>query len=98
MLRSAVSRVTLLTAGVLLKSQAQVIADSVDDVIVFLDGPPALHNAFRRFPSASEQMSDSAEAIRRLRPDMPARARCTVQKANHCSLRARWFSLQRRSD
>ncbi len=48
--RSAGSRVTLLTAGLLLKSQAQVVVDSVDDVIVSLDGPPALHNAIRRVP------------------------------------------------
>src|SRR5580698_3959318 len=45
--RSAGSRVTLLTAGLLLKSQAQIVVDSVDDVIVSLDGPPALHNAIR---------------------------------------------------
>src|SRR6202142_721531 len=34
--RSAGNRVTLLTAGLLLKSQAQVVVDSVDDVIVSL--------------------------------------------------------------
>jgi Fe-coproporphyrin III synthase len=86
--RSAGSRVTLLTAGLLLKSQAQVVADSVDDVIVSLDGPPALHNSIRRIPHAFEQMSDGVEALRQIRPDMPVRARCTVQKANHRALRA----------
>ncbi len=61
--RSAGSRVTLLTAGLLLKSQAQVVADSVDDVIVSLDGPPALHNAIRRIPDAFEQISDGLNAL-----------------------------------
>jgi len=43
MLRLAGIRVTLLTAGLLLKSQARMVADSIDDVIVSLDGPPAVH-------------------------------------------------------
>lgn len=86
--RSAGSRVTLLTAGLLLESQAQAVADTVDDVIVSLDGPPALHNHIRRVPRAFEQMAEGVRALHALRPDMPVRARCTVQKANHHSLRA----------
>jgi Fe-coproporphyrin III synthase len=86
--RSAGSRVTLLTAGLLLKSQAQIVADSVDDVIVSLDGPPVLHNHVRRIRDAFEQMSEGVRALRQIRPDMPVRARCTVQKANHRMLRA----------
>ena len=86
--RSAGSRVTLLTAGLLLKSQAQVVADSVDDVIVSLDGPSALHNAIRRIPDAFEQMSEGVKTLRQIQPDMSVRARCTVQKANHRALRA----------
>ncbi len=88
MLRAAGSRVTLLTAGLLLTSQAQVVADSVDDVIVSLDGPPAVHNRIRRVPDAFEQMAEGVRALRQCRPDIPVRARCTVQKGNHCSLRA----------
>jgi MoaA/NifB/PqqE/SkfB family radical SAM enzyme len=88
MLRLAGSRVTLLTAGLLLKSQAQVITQSVDDVIVSLDGPPAVHNIIRRIPGAFEQMSEGVRALRQIRHEMPVRARCTVQKANHGSLRA----------
>jgi len=86
--RSAGSRVTLLTAGLLLKSQAQIVVDSVDDVIVSLDGPGELHNHIRRIPDAFEQMSEGVEALRHIRPEMPVRARCTVQKANHRALRA----------
>lgn len=86
--RLAGSRVTLLTAGLLLKSQAQIVVDSVDDVIVSLDGPRALHNSIRRIPDAYEQMSEGVIALRQIRPDMPVGARCTIQKANHLSLRA----------
>jgi MoaA/NifB/PqqE/SkfB family radical SAM enzyme len=88
MLRLAGIRVTLLTAGLLLKSQARTVADSIDDVIVSLDGPPAVHNSIRRIPGAFEQMSEGVGALRQFRHDMPVRARCTIQKANRCSLRA----------
>ena len=88
MMRSIGSRVTLLTAGLLLESQAEIVADSVDEVIVSLDGPPALHNTIRRIPNAFEQMAAGVSALRVLRPNMEVRARCTIQKANHHSLRA----------
>jgi MoaA/NifB/PqqE/SkfB family radical SAM enzyme len=88
MLRSAGSRVTLLTAGLLLRPQAHVIAECIDDVIVSLDGPPAVHNSVRRISGAFEQMAGGVKALHDLRPEMPLRARCTVQKANHHSLRA----------
>ncbi len=88
MVRAAGSRVTLLTAGLLLKAQARVVADSVDDVIVSLDGPPIVHNNIRRVRDAFEQVSEGVRALRDLRPGMQIRARCTVQKANCQSLRA----------
>jgi MoaA/NifB/PqqE/SkfB family radical SAM enzyme len=88
MLRAAGCRITLLTAGLLLESQAQVVVESVDDVIVSLDGPPPVHNHIRRIPDAFEQLSAGVNTLRHLRPDMPVRARCTVQKSNHGSLRA----------
>src|SRR5277367_5015862 len=56
MLRSAGIRVTMLTAGLLLKAHAESIAANIDDVIVSLDGPPVLHNRIRRVPEAFEQI------------------------------------------
>jgi MoaA/NifB/PqqE/SkfB family radical SAM enzyme len=88
MFRAAGSRVTLLTAGLLLKSQAQAIVDSIDDVIVSLDGPPLVHNQIRRVAQAFEQLSEGVRALHHLRPDLRVSARCTIQKANHRSLRA----------
>jgi len=86
--RSAGIRVTLLTAGLLLKEQAQLVAEVVDDVIVSLDGPPAIHNHIRRVRDAFERLSDGVTALRQVRPSMPVRARCTVQKQNCHALRA----------
>jgi len=86
MLRGEGIRITLLTAGLLLEQEAALIARNIDDVIVSLDGPPALHNAIRRVPRAFEKLACGIEAIRRVRPDIAVSARCTVQKANHRAL------------
>jgi MoaA/NifB/PqqE/SkfB family radical SAM enzyme len=88
MLRSENIRVTILTAGLLLESQAEMIAASVDDVIVSLDGPSAVHNRIRRVPGAYERMARGVRALRQARAGMMVRARCTVQKENYRSLRA----------
>jgi Fe-coproporphyrin III synthase len=87
MLRDSGMRVTMLTAGLLLEQEARRIAENIDDVIVSLDGPPAVHNAIRRVPKAFEQMAAGVRALRQCRPEMVVRGRCTVQKANHSVLR-----------
>ena len=83
MLRHEGIRVTLLTAGLLLESQAESIAATIDDVTVSLDGPAAVHNHIRRVSNAFDQVAAGVKAIRKFRPDMAVHARCTVQKANH---------------
>jgi len=76
-------RVTMLTAGLLLEAHAESIAATIDDVIVSLDGPPAVHDQIRRVPHAFEQIAAGIKALRKFRPSLLVRARCTVQKANH---------------
>jgi MoaA/NifB/PqqE/SkfB family radical SAM enzyme len=88
MLRSENIRVTILTAGLLLESQAEMIAASVDDVIVSLDGPSTVHNRIRRVSGAYEQMAAGVQALQRASAGMAIHARCTVQKENHRWLRA----------
>jgi MoaA/NifB/PqqE/SkfB family radical SAM enzyme len=85
-LRNEDIRVTMLTAGLLLESHAESVAANVDDVIVSLDGPPAVHDQIRRVPRAFAQIEAGVAALRRFRPEIIVRARCTVQKANHRSL------------
>ena len=87
MIRAEGIRVTMLTAGLLLESHAESIAATIDDVIVSLDGPPAVHDHIRRVPHAFERITAGVAALRKVRPDMQVRARCTIQKANHLSLR-----------
>jgi len=83
MLRAGGIRVTMLTAGLLLESQAESVAENIDDVIISLDGPPAVHDRIRRVPHAFEQIKTGVAALRSFRPEIIVRARCTVQKANH---------------
>lgn len=80
-------RVTLLTAGLLLESQADSVAEVVDDVIVSLDGPPPIHDRIRRVPQAFAKLARGVEAVRKLCPRMAIRGRSTVQKENCIHLR-----------
>jgi Fe-coproporphyrin III synthase len=80
-------RVTLLTAGLLLEAHAASVVNTVDDVIVSLDGPPVIHNQIRGVPRAFEMLGKGVEALRRRRPGIVVNGRSTVQKANFRYLR-----------
>jgi MoaA/NifB/PqqE/SkfB family radical SAM enzyme len=87
-LRARGMRTTLLSTGLLLKRDAARIVESIDDAIVSLDGPPAIHDAIRRVPGAFERLEEGVGAIHRLSPEYPVSARCTVQGRNASHLRA----------
>jgi MoaA/NifB/PqqE/SkfB family radical SAM enzyme len=80
-------RVTLLTTGLLLQKRAETVAESVDEVIVSLDGPEEVHDRVRRIKGAFRLIQDGVRAVRRSRPTMPIHARSTIQKMNHLLLR-----------
>ncbi len=81
-------RTTLLTTGLLLKKYASKVAVSFDDVIISLDGPPDIHDKIRRVPGGFQIIEDGVTTLRELSPQLPIRARCTVQKANYFALLA----------
>lgn len=85
-LREMKIRVTLLTTGLLLEKYAVEVANTIDEVIVSLDGPTAIHNEIRRVPRAFETMAQGIAALRTVAPDIPIRARTTIQRANHVHL------------
>ena len=80
-------QITLLTTGLLLAKRAESIAESVDEVIVSLDGPEDVHDQIRRVKGAFRLVRDGILAMRQHRPEMPVHARTTIQKANHRLLR-----------
>ena len=86
LLREEGMRLTLLTTGLLLERQAEMVATYFDDVIVSLDGPPAVHDRVRRVQRAFTQLAHGVRALRERKPAFPSTARCTIQKLNHHSL------------
>ena len=82
-LREMNIRITLLTTGLLLEKYAPQILDTMDEVIVSLDGPAAIHNDIRRVSRAFESMASGIARLHSICPAFPVRARTTVQRANH---------------
>jgi Fe-coproporphyrin III synthase len=82
LLRGEGMRITLLSTGLLLADNADLVTELVDDVLVSLDGPRETHNAIRRVRDAYERMEAGIAALRVLRRDMPVSGRSTVQKNN----------------
>jgi MoaA/NifB/PqqE/SkfB family radical SAM enzyme len=81
-------RITLLSTGILLKRHARSIVDEIDDLIVSLDGPPAIHDRIRRVPGAFASLAGGVAAVRSLQPMFPIAARSTVQHDNFRFLNA----------
>lgn len=75
-------RTTILTTGLLLEANAARIAESIDDVIVSLDGPAEVHDRIRRVPGAFEELRKGVAALREFNAQYPVAGRCTVQRAN----------------
>ena len=80
-------RLTLLTTGLLLEKQAELVAEGFDDAIVSLDGSELVHNAIRRVDTAFALIQSGCTTLRKRRPAFPVTARTTVQKANRQNLR-----------
>jgi MoaA/NifB/PqqE/SkfB family radical SAM enzyme len=87
-LRSRNIRISLLSSGLLLERHAPAIAEWIDDVIVSMDGPPAIHDEIRGVQSAFALMTRGIAAIRAIKPGFAITARCTVQKRNCAHLAA----------
>ena len=87
LLRGRGMKITLLTTGLLLARDASRIVKSMDEVIVSLDGPAEIHDEIRRVPGAFDRLAGGVRAIHQLDPELPVRARCTVQSRNGAHLR-----------
>jgi MoaA/NifB/PqqE/SkfB family radical SAM enzyme len=87
LLRGRGIRTTLLSTGMLFERHAARIVESIDDAIVSLDGPPAVHDRIRRVPGAFSLLARGVGAILERRPEFPLSARSTVQRENYAHLR-----------
>jgi MoaA/NifB/PqqE/SkfB family radical SAM enzyme len=87
-LRARGLRITILSTGLLLARDAARIVESMDEVIVSLDGPREVHDAIRRVPGAFDRLAEGVAAIQQRATEFPVSARCTVQARNVAHLRA----------
>lgn len=87
LLRKRNIRITLLSTGLLLERNAAAVLASVDDLIVSLDGPRAVHDRIRGVPGAFDYLERGVHAIHKAQPDFPITARSTVQRENYFCLR-----------
>ncbi len=85
-LRSVGIRLTLLSTGLLLRRHAPDVVRWCDEVIVSLDGGPALHDHIRRCRGAFEQLADGVAALREVDSHFRVTGRCVVQQANFNAL------------
>lgn len=81
-------RITLLSTGLLLERNAASIVESIDDVIVSLDGPPEIHDQIRRVKGAFARLERGVVALHNLHPEFSISARSTVQRRNCLYLRS----------
>jgi Fe-coproporphyrin III synthase len=82
LLRAVEIRVTVLTTGLLLEQYATQIVATVNDVIVSLDGPRAIHDQVRRVPGAFDRLAAGIAAIQKIQAAFPISARSTIQRLN----------------
>jgi len=75
--------ITLLSTGLLLKKHAAALVDSVDDIIVSLDGNEALHNSIRNIPGAFEKLAEGIAALRSIRKGFPVSGRTVIHALNY---------------
>jgi Fe-coproporphyrin III synthase len=87
-------RLTLLTTGLLLQRRAAEVAALFDDVIVSIDGSPAVHDAIRRVNGCFDLIGAGVAAVRAHQPGMRISSRSTVQKLNHGCLRETVLSVK----
>lgn len=78
--------ITLLSTGLLLERHAQDVVRWCDDVIVSLDGPPAIHDEIRNVPRAFDRLARGVAALKALDPSFPVTARCVLQRRNFATL------------
>jgi MoaA/NifB/PqqE/SkfB family radical SAM enzyme len=86
MLKQRRVKITLLSTGILLARYAAEIVKWCDDVIVSLDGSPAVHDRIRNIPGAFQKLADGVKKLREANPKFKITARCVVQRKNYFDL------------
>lgn len=75
-------KITLLSTGLTLKKNAELLVRYVNDVIISLDGDPETHDFIRNIPDAFNKLQDGIKAIREIAPGYKISARTVIHRIN----------------
>jgi len=75
-------KVTLLTTGLSVKSNAPQLLQWVDDLIVSLDGDEQVHDTIRNIPNAFKKLKEGVEYIKSINPKYRITARTVIHRLN----------------
>jgi len=77
------AKITVLSTGLLLKRYAADVVRWCDEVVVSLDGSPAVHDDIRNVPRAFERLAQGVAAVKAIAPDFRITGRSVVQRRNY---------------
>jgi MoaA/NifB/PqqE/SkfB family radical SAM enzyme len=75
-------KITLLTTGLTIKKHAALLVNSVDEIIVSLDGDETLHDSIRNIPGAFRKMKEGIQEIRSIDAGFKISGRSVIHKLN----------------
>lgn len=82
LIRAKGIRITLLSTGLLLKKYADDLLAWVDEVIVSLDGPEAVHDEIRNIPGAFAKLREGIGVLKEKAPGYRITARTVIHRLN----------------
>lgn len=81
-LKKAGVKITLLSTGLSLRRYADRLMETVDEIIVSLDGPETVHDAIRNIPGAFHKLREGVEYITAVHPGYRVTARSVIHRLN----------------
>lgn len=81
-LRNQNIKVSLLSTGLTLKKNADLLVRWVNDIIVSLDGNEEIHNHIRNIPDAWRKLKEGVQHIKSINPDFKITGRTVIHRLN----------------
>src|SRR5215831_13336848 len=75
-------KITLLSTGLLIRKYVSQLLDSVNEIIVWIDGDEATHDAIRNIPGAFRKLKEGVMEIKSRRPSFRITARTVIHQLN----------------
>jgi MoaA/NifB/PqqE/SkfB family radical SAM enzyme len=75
-------KITLLSTGLTLKKNADLLLQHVHEIIVSLDGDELTHNYIRNIPQAYEKLREGVRHIKSIDPGFPVSGRTVIHRIN----------------